>query len=649
MSTQLMIRTDADAMQMANAMFGGGITVLEASYFGDPLASGIYENGLAAAPGAVPADTGVILSTGHAVDFTGAMGAANSAPDTSTDTAGVDRDPGLDQIAGVPTYDGAFFEARFTSGGDTLSMQLTFSSEEYLEWVNAGYNDAVGIWVNGVRAPMALGDGEISIDNINTGSNAGLFLDNSGSAYNSEMDGLTVTLTVKAPVSTTGENTLRIGIADAGDAVYDSNLLIVGKSIQSALIAADDTALITARGHSLIAPMANDRLPDGAAVATVEINGEVLAPGGTLTLGSGFRLMLQPNLSLRVDAPDDPFAAETVAYTIRTANGASDTAFLSLAADPVDGTEGDDMMMAGAGYTDAEGQQIDGADGLSEIIMGHGGNDKIFSGRGNDALHGGEGNDHLRAGEGNDLLEGGAGNDLLSGEAGADTMRGGAGNDAYFVDDAGDVVEESAGQGRDKVISTVDFVLGDHLEDLWLKGDARTGTGNAGANMLVGNGADNALSGHGGRDALFGFGGNDTLDGGAEDDRIDGHGGDDLLLGGAGRDKLRGGDGADTLEGGDGDDWLAGDAGDDVLSGGAGRDALFGGAGADVFIFGPGSGHDTVADFEAGLDRVRLEDAEPEGVIIESRWGGTVLHLGEDSLYLPEVPPEVFGVNVLFA
>ena len=86
-----------------------------------------------------------------------------------------------------------------------------------------------------------------------------------------------------------------------------------------------------------------------------------------------------------------------------------------------------------------------------------------------------------------------------------------------------------------------------------------------------------------------------------------------------------------------------------MLSGGAGRDALFGGAGADVFIFGPGSGHDTVADFEAGIDRVRLEDAEPEGVIIESRWGGTVLHLGEDSLYLPEVPPEVFGVNVLFA
>ena len=50
-------------------------------------------------------------------------------------------------------------------------MQVVFSSEEYLEYVNSGFNDSVGIWVKGVQAELTVGDGSISIDNINTTSN----------------------------------------------------------------------------------------------------------------------------------------------------------------------------------------------------------------------------------------------------------------------------------------------------------------------------------------------------------------------------------------------------------------------------------------------------------------------------------------------
>lgn len=101
-------------------------------------------------------------------------------------------------------------------------------------------------------------------------------------------------------------------------------------------------------------------------------------------------------------------------------------------------------------------------------------------------------------------------------------------------------------------------------------------------------------------------------------------------------DKLIGGNGADKLFGGGGNDALSGGNGADTLHGGSGNDTLTGGRGPDTFVFDFSStGSDTITDFEANIDHIKLND----GVVIQqtTRNGGdTILHLsnGADILLL---------------
>lgn len=331
---ELPIDTSATAMDMAQAIFGSGVQVSTASYSGAQHASGIYSNGDAVAPGVTPSDTGVILSTGSAEKITNSSGAVNRAHDTSTKnyTSG---DSDLDAISGVKTYDAAVFEASFVPDGSTLTMQVSFSSEEYLEYVNSGFNDVVGIIVNGEKAELTVGDGDITINNINDESNENLYLDNprGGASYNTEMDGLTVTLTLKAPVVPGQTNTIKIAIADGGDNLYDSNLLIAGDSVQSALVAGDDDVTIHGSQTSNIDILANDSSATGSTLTIVKINGVDVSAGDMVTLPSGETITLNEDGTLSFVGDGDA-DTNTLTYTVEDADGNTDVGYINLTTIP---------------------------------------------------------------------------------------------------------------------------------------------------------------------------------------------------------------------------------------------------------------------------------------------------------------------------
>src|SRR5262249_1124744 len=141
-------------------------------------------------------------------------------------------------------------------------------------------------------------------------------------------------------------------------------------------------------------------------------------------------------------------------------------------------------------YGNAGNNLINGAGGV-DLMVGGAGNDTYFVDDTSDSCFelANEGNDAVFAschyglaadvetlvlqgsgdfqGYGNNTantLYGNTGNNLLNGAGGADTMLGGAGNDTYFVDNAGDVVFESANEGTDAVFASVDYALTANVE-----------------------------------------------------------------------------------------------------------------------------------------------------------------------------------------
>lgn len=155
-ASELNYNTGASATQMAQTIFGDGVTVLGATYSGSSYSSATYSGGDSIAPGVTPGDTGVILSTGAATWFTNSNGQSNQSTSTGYNSGGANGQVDFNAIAGAQTYDASYLDVTFIPTGDVMTMQFVFSSDEFPEYSNSLYNDVVGVWINRTHVPLSV-------------------------------------------------------------------------------------------------------------------------------------------------------------------------------------------------------------------------------------------------------------------------------------------------------------------------------------------------------------------------------------------------------------------------------------------------------------------------------------------------------------
>ena len=330
---ELNYNINASALTMANAIMGEGVTVVGASYSGPSYSSATFTNGHLS-PGVLPSSTGVIFSTGDVRNFTQSSGDPNRSTSTSLDTTGTNNNSLFNAVAGATTYDAVWMDISFIPTGDVMTMRFIFSSEEYPEYVNSNFNDVMGVWINGAYVPITIGNGTSSINNINPLTQPNMFVDNTNDSYNTEMDGFTVTLTLTIPVNSGVVNTIRIGIADTGDAQYDSNLIIVGDSVQTMLVARDDVDTMFATGQKTIDILGNDVYRGTGSLVITQINGVNVVAGQIITLPSGQQVQLNADGTITVIGNGD-IEQVNFTYTVAsTIGGHIDTGIVKITTIP---------------------------------------------------------------------------------------------------------------------------------------------------------------------------------------------------------------------------------------------------------------------------------------------------------------------------
>lgn len=170
---------------------------------------------------------GLFLTSGGIPDT------SNTQPNFSV-ANGTPGDADLDSTATAafpfagPTQDAAIIEFTVNVTNpviDGISFNLFFGSEEFPEFSNTAFTDIAAVYVNGVNYALFDGDPSAPLSIIDGNLNKGNFLDNTAGIYPIEWDGIIELLSIRAPLNQ-GFNSIKIGVADTGDLIYDSGLFI---------------------------------------------------------------------------------------------------------------------------------------------------------------------------------------------------------------------------------------------------------------------------------------------------------------------------------------------------------------------------------------------------------------------------------------
>ena len=184
-------------------------------------------------------ESGVVLSNGKALDV---IGPNNSGGKSSSNN--VPGDPDLDGLlAGTSnkTNDATTLSFDFVPDQQFITFSYVFGSEEYNEFVGGSFNDVFGFFINGKNvATLPNTNTFVSINNVNLNKNSQFYRNNSSSSatvpslnLNTQLDGLTVVLTVQAQVNPGVVNQIKLAVADAGDSALDSAVFIQSGTFKS--------------------------------------------------------------------------------------------------------------------------------------------------------------------------------------------------------------------------------------------------------------------------------------------------------------------------------------------------------------------------------------------------------------------------------
>lgn len=140
----------------------------------------------------------------------------------------VDIDTVVNTVFQTQSYDATTLSFAFTvtdPAAKSISFDLVFGTDEYPEWVDQ-FVDCAVIIVNGVNYAYFNHDPGAPLSVIGPNLAAGYFQDNAGNVLPIEYDGVSHVLKIVAPINEGGINTIKIGVADTGDHIYDSGLFI---------------------------------------------------------------------------------------------------------------------------------------------------------------------------------------------------------------------------------------------------------------------------------------------------------------------------------------------------------------------------------------------------------------------------------------
>lgn len=258
---QINVFQDMTAQQyVQNVLLGQGVQVISVNYIGKPEQIGRYTVG-AGGPQELFTQ-GLVLSTGDVNDAPGPNGGPNDASSSvgGQYTFGGNDPSGLTKIVQSTVYDAVVLEIEFKTVANNVEFRYVFASDEYPEFVDAGYNDVFAFFISGPGYPpqgtnIALIPGTnipVAIDNVNDNSYSNYYVDNWNDInYNTRFDGFTKQLTAKAQIFQPCETyKLKIAIADVGDHVYDSAVFLEAKSLVSAGYSGEATASSVYEGTS---------------------------------------------------------------------------------------------------------------------------------------------------------------------------------------------------------------------------------------------------------------------------------------------------------------------------------------------------------------------------------------------------------------